>query len=124
MITPILIGQNPSRACQFRKNSTVSWLTRWIEGWGYEAMAFTNIHPDPDWDKRTMSGEDYAFLRDSIADHYPVIALGAIAEKHLRKLGYEPLRMPHPSGANLQMNHGGWKPYHDKVKEQLNGSKT
>ena len=110
-MTPIIVGLNPSRMRRrvkdgsLRKNTTTYWISKWVVDWGFTQMAFTNLSGDPEWD---FKSPDNAMLRETLDQHKPIIALGAKVEKHLKKLGYDCVRMPHPSGANLQMNDKKW----------------
>ena len=70
-------------------------------------MAFTNVSPDPDY-TGLVRDTDYDFLRRSLEGHRPIIALGAVPEHHIKKLGYDCFRLPHPSGLNHQMNDKVW----------------
>ena len=85
-----------------RKNSTVWWVNEWIKEWniGNGIVSFINLSGSPDWDGRHPETE---YLR-IISDYDHVIALGAGVSRHLRRAGIHHFLMPHPSGANLQMN--------------------
>ena len=122
-MTPIVVGLCNSKMKQRyanglpKRNSTVFWLNKWIEDWGFEAMAFTNLSGNPDWDGKQP---DNVLLQETLDAHKPIIALGAAVEKHLKKMGYDCVRLPHPSGANLQMNDKVWVAEQvDKAKEVI-----
>jgi len=57
-------------------------------------------------------------LHACIEDGDRVLALGKEASKRLNKLGIAHFTMPHPSGANRQLNDKGF------VREMLEGCKT
>ena len=87
-----------------RKNSTIYHLEKWLEEWELRACSFVNLSGNPDWDGKIPEA---AYI-ELIKDYDRVIALGALVAKHLNKAGVEHLRLPHPSGQNLQMNDKKW----------------
>ena len=104
-----------------RRNSTVYHVNNWIEEWNIGTCSFINLSGDPDWDGKTP---DPLYL--GIIDRYnKVIALGAGVSRHLHRNSINHLKMPHPSGANLQMNDKQWVAQQVQLaKEYLIGSTT
>lgn len=97
----IVIGLNPTKLAIPRKGGAWRRFQEWLDYLDIDRVSFTNLSPDPHWDKKYM---DTAFLKDSIRGHTKVIAWGPSVSKHLSKMGVVHFMLPHPSPLNRQIN--------------------
>jgi hypothetical protein len=115
----IVIGLNPTKLSIPRKGGAVSRFREWLDYLGIDKVAFTNLSPDPYWDKKKI---DQDFLVRSISDHTKVVAWGPAVSKYLTAMGIEHFTLPHPSPLNRQVNdHNFIRQKLDECKEFLNG---
>lgn len=108
----IFVGINPSDA-PVTNNSTWKRFTRWLEELeetGIRYFSFTNLHHDPQWDGKTLSGEYQKLLRKQTKGYDLVIALGNKPYEELKKIDVDSFKVPHPSPRNRVWN--------DKNKER------
>lgn len=114
----IVIGLNPTKLAIPRKGGAWRRFQEWLDYLDIDKVSFTNLSPDPHWDKKHM---DTAFLKDSIREHTKVIAWGPSVSKYLTKMGVEHFVLPHPSPLNRQINDKDFiNRKLDECKEYLN----
>lgn len=99
-MNPIFIGINPTKA-RYRKGCALFRFYDWVQYMKLDVVAFTNLSPDPMWDKRDV---DVPLLYASLRGHTKVVALGGLVSKNLSKLGIDHFTLPHPSPLNRQIN--------------------
>jgi len=99
-MNPIFIGMNPSKA-RLRKGCALFRLYEWFDYMDLDVVAFTNLSPDPYWDKTQV---DRSLLYASLRGHGSVVALGGLVSTHLSRLSIEHFTLPHPSPLNRQIN--------------------
>lgn len=98
----LFIGMNPPKNKMMTQGQSYKRFCRWLETLGtINNFAFTNLHWDPDWDKKTV---DHAFLEAQIGEHNKLVAWGGLVSQHLTKMGLEHFMFPHPSPLNRQTN--------------------
>lgn len=97
----IVIGLNPTKLAIPRKGGAWLRFQEWLDYLDIDRVSFTNISPDPHWDKKQM---DTAFLKVSLSGHSKVIAWGPSVSKYLTKMDVEHFVLPHPSPLNRQIN--------------------
>ena len=114
----IVIGLNPTKLAIPRKGGAWRRFQEWLDYLDIDKVSFTNISPDPHWDKKHM---DKAFLKDSLGGHTKVIAWGPSVSKYLTKMDVGHFVLPHPSPLNRQINdHKFIQQKLDECKEYLN----
>jgi hypothetical protein len=114
----IVIGLNPTKLAVPRKGGAWHRFQEWLDYLGIDKVSFTNISPDPHWDKKQM---DTTFLKESISEHAQVIAWGPSVSKYLTKMDVEHFVLPHPSPLNRQINDRDFiNRKLDECKEYLN----
>lgn len=114
----IVIGLNPTKLAIPRKGGAWRRFQEWLDYLDIDKVSFTNISPDPHWDKKHM---DKAFLKDSLGGHTKVIAWGPSVSKYLTKMDVEHFVLPHPSPLNRQINDKDFiNQKLDECKEYLN----
>lgn len=98
----LVIGMNPSRVVEVRKNSTLDRLNQWMSHVGVENYSFMNAVSE----KGEVSHKDvdYKSLKDATTGYKYVVALGGFASKSLCNIKVSHFKLPHPSPRNRQLN--------------------
>lgn len=97
---PLFIGMNPTKA-KPRKGNALDRFKQWIDAMDLGFVAFSNLSPDPYWDKKRV---DHVYVRSIIGSHTTVVALGGMVSNVLTELQVDHYALPHPSPLNRQIN--------------------
>lgn len=100
----LIIGQNPGNnpKAAVYKGHTFVRLNEWCDELSINRYSFANVVTTPG--KVKMKDVDFDRLKNLVACHEKVLALGVFASNSLSVINKSHFRLPHPSPLNRQIN--------------------